>query len=112
MFSIGLKGIDPVDVDKIVRLITDTIGTLVDKGIDPLTVGAALNTVEFHLRESNTGAFPRGIAFMLRALGSWLHRRDPLLPLAFEGPLAAIKAKVAGGERYFERLLEAPPRRQ
>jgi hypothetical protein len=105
MFSIGLKGIDSVDADKIVRLITDTIDTLADKGIDPLTVGAALNTVEFHLRESNTGAFPRGIAFMLRALGSWLHGRDPLSPLAFEGPLAAIKAKVAGGERYFERLL-------
>jgi hypothetical protein len=105
MFSIGLKGVDSVDADKIVRLITDTIDTLADKGIDPLTVGAALNTVEFHLRESNTGAFPRGIAFMLRALGSWLHGRDPLSPLAFEGPLAAIKAKVAGGERYFERLL-------
>ena len=57
MFSIGLKGIDSVDADKIVRLITDTIGTLADKGIDPLTVGSALNTVEFHLRESNTGPF-------------------------------------------------------
>jgi presequence protease len=106
MFSIGLKGIDPVNADKIERLITDTIGTLADKGIDPLTVGAAMNTVEFHLRENNTGSFPRGIAFMLRALGSWLYGRDPLSPLAFEGPLAAIKARVAGGERYFEQLLK------
>jgi Zn-dependent M16 (insulinase) family peptidase len=106
MFSIGLKGIDPVNADKIERLITDTIGTLADKGIDPLTVGAALNTVEFHLRENNTGAFPRGIVFMLRALGSWLYGRDPLSPLAFEGPLASIKARVAEGERYFERLLK------
>jgi Zn-dependent M16 (insulinase) family peptidase len=106
MFSIGLKGIDPVNVDKIERLIADTIGALADKGIDPLTVGAAMNTVEFHLRENNTGAFPRGIAFMLRALGTWLHGRDPLSPLAFEGPLAAIKARVAAGERYFEGLLK------
>src|SRR5262249_42071622 len=58
------------------------------------------------LRENNTGAFPRGIVFMLRALRSWLHGRDPLSPLAFEAPLAAIKAQIAGGERYFERLLK------
>lgn len=105
MFSIGLKGIDPADADKVEQLVTDTLGGLADHGIDPLTVEAALNTVEFHLRENNTGSFPRGIVFMLRALRSWLHGRDPLTPLAFAEPLAAIKARVAGGERYFENLL-------
>jgi presequence protease len=105
MFSIGLKGIDPADADKIELLIADTIGTLAEQGIDPMTVEAALNTVEFRLRENNTGAFPRGIVFMLRALRSWLHGRDPLSPLAFEAPLAAVKARVAGGERYFENLI-------
>jgi Zn-dependent M16 (insulinase) family peptidase len=104
MFSIGLKGIDPANADKIERLIIDTIGTLAEEGIDPLTVEAALNTVEFHLRENNTGSFPRGIVFMLRALRTWLHGRDPLSPLAFSGPLAGIKGRVAGG-RYFEGLL-------
>ncbi len=106
MFSTGLKGIDPVNTGKIGRLIADTIGSLAEKGIDPLTIDAALNTVEFQLRENNTGAFPRGIAFMLRALRSWLHGGDPLSPLAFERPLAAIKGQVAGGTRYFERLLK------
>jgi presequence protease len=105
MFSIGLKGIDPADADKVERLIADTIGGLADRGIDPLTVEAALNTVEFALRENNTGSFPRGIVFMLRALRSWLHGRDPLTPLAFAAPLSAIKSRVAGGERYFENLL-------
>src|SRR5205085_8917638 len=100
-----LKGIDPADADKVDRLIADTIGTLAQKGIDQLTVDAALNTVEFRLRENNTGSFPRGILFMLRALQSWLHGRDPLSPLAFEHPLGTIKARLAGGERYFETLL-------
>ena len=106
MFSIGLKGIDPNDADKVERLIADTLGTLAAQGIDPMTVAAALNTVEFRLRENNTGSFPRGIVFMLRALGSWLYGRDPLPPLAFEAPLAAVKARVAGGERYFEKLID------
>src|SRR5215475_9825786 len=105
MFSIGLKGIDPADAEKIERLIVDTISGLAAGGIDPLTVEASLNTVEFQLRENNTGSFPRGIVFMLRALRSWLHGRDPLTPLAFAEPLAAIKARVAGGDRYFENLL-------
>jgi Zn-dependent M16 (insulinase) family peptidase len=106
MISIGLKGIDPANAAKVTGLIADTIGSLADKGIDPLTIDAALNTVEFRLRENNTGAFPRGIAFLLRALRFWLHGRDPLWPLAFERPLAAIKAQVAGGKRHFETLLK------
>jgi Zn-dependent M16 (insulinase) family peptidase len=105
MFSIGLKGIDQADADKVEQLITDTLSGLAGRGIDPLTVEAALNTVEFHLRENNTGSFPRGIVFMLRALRSWLHGRDPLTPLAFAEPLAAIKGRIAGGDRYFENLL-------
>src|SRR3979411_1609128 len=92
MFSIGLKGIDPLDAPKSAPLIADTIGRPAEHGIDPLTVESALNTVEFHLRENNTGSFPRGIVFMLRSLRTWLHGRDPLSPLAFEAPLAAIKA--------------------
>src|SRR5262249_26285225 len=106
MFSIGLKGIDPADADKVERLIADTIGGLADHGIDPLTVEAALNTVEFALRENNTGSFPRGISLMLRALKHWLHDRDPLAPLAFEAPLAAVKARVASGGRFFEGLIQ------
>jgi len=106
MFSIGLKGIEPSNADKIERLIDQTIRSLAADGIDPLTVEAALNTVEFRLRESNTGRFPRGIAFMLRALRPWLHGRDPVSELAFEAPLAAVKGKLAACDNYFEGLLK------
>ncbi len=105
MFSVGLKGIDAADADKIELLIDDTIGKLAAEGIDPATVEAAVNTVEFRLRENNTGSFPRGIAFMLRALRDWMRNRDPLAPLAYEAPLAGVKAHVAEG-RYFEKLLD------
>src|SRR5215472_2978792 len=51
MFSIGLKGIDLANAEKIEGLIGDTLGALAKDGIDPLTVDAALNTIEFRLRE-------------------------------------------------------------
>jgi Zn-dependent M16 (insulinase) family peptidase len=104
-FSTGLKGIDTADADKVEALILNTLTRLAQEGIDPPTIEAALNTVEFSLRENNTGSFPRGIALMVRSLGSWLYGRDPLAPLAFDAPLAAIKQRVAGGERNFEGLI-------
>ena len=104
-FSTGLKGINPADSDKVETLIMDTLAALVRDGIEADMVEAALNTVEFRLREFNTGGFPRGLAMMVSALSTWLYGADPLAPLAFEAPLAAIKARLAGGERYFEDLI-------
>ena len=103
---VGMRGIETANADRIEALILDTLGRLAREGIDRQTVEASLNTVEFGLRERNTGAFPRGLALMLHALTYWLHGRDPLSPLAFEAPLARIKARVAAGERYFEGLIE------
>lgn len=104
-FSTGLKGIDQANAAAVETLIFDTLRGLAAQGIDPRTVAASMNTVEFRLRERNTGGFPRGIALFFAALTTWLYDRDPLELLAFEAPLEAIKARVAGGERYFEGLI-------
>lgn len=104
-FSVGMKGIDPADADKLERLILDTLARLAQEGLDPDAVAAALNTFEFSLRENNTGSFPRGLSLMLRSLGTWLYGGDPFEALRFEAPLEAIKARVAAGERIFENLI-------
>ena len=57
-FSTGLKGIETENAQKIEDLILDTLKSLSLSGIDPHTVAAALNTIEFRLRENNTGSFP------------------------------------------------------
>ncbi len=106
-FGAGLKGIDPADADKVEALILDTLARLAGEGIDPLTVEAAINTIEFRLRENNTGRFPRGLSVMLRALQYWNYDRDPLAPLAWEKPLGAIKSRLAKGERVFEGLIRS-----
>ena len=104
-FSTGLKGIRSETAPQVEALVLETLRKLSQEGIAPETVAASLNTVEFHLRENNTGSFPRGLALLLNCLGSWIYDRDPFGPLAFEGPLNAIKARVAAGERYFEGLI-------
>lgn len=104
-FSTGLKGIDVEDADKVEALILETLTNLTREGIDPHTVEAAVNTTEFRLRENNTGNFPRGLLLMLRSLTTWLYDSDPLALLAFEAPLAAIKARLAADENYFEDMI-------
>lgn len=105
-FSTGLKGIAVSDAEQVEQLILDTLRDLAQNGIDPDMIAASLNTIEFMLRENNTGTFPRGIVLMLRVLRTWLHGDDPIAPLAFETPLQAIKSRVAVGERVFESLIE------
>lgn len=105
-FSTGLKGVREADVAKVEPLILQTLAGLVENGIDPATVAAAMNTIEFRLREQNFGAFPRGIAVMLNALTTWLHDRDPWSGIAFEAPLDAIKAGLADDLAYFENIIQ------
>jgi Zn-dependent M16 (insulinase) family peptidase len=94
-FSAGLKGVVPADVERVEPLILDTLSALAQDGFDPDMIAASLNTIEFALRENNTGRFPRGLALMFRALATWLHDGDPLAPLAYEAPLAAVNARLA-----------------
>ena len=105
-FDAGLKGIAPENAGKVEELVLSTLRQLVEKGIPCESVEAAINSVEFDLRENNTGRFPVGLAVMLRSLVTWLHNGDPLAPLRFEGPLASIKGRIAAGEWYFEELIK------
>lgn len=104
-FSTGLRGIDPENSDRIESLIVNTLSGLVHNGIESQTVEAAVNTVEFQLRENNEGSYPRGLGLMLRALTTWLYDADPLVLLAFEKPLEAVKRRVGSDKRFFESLI-------
>jgi len=104
-FSTGLKGIDLDNVDRIESLILDTLTALSQKGLDPSDIEAALNRIEFSLRENNTGRFPRGLALMLRAMTTWLYDRDPLALVAFAEPLENLKKELSANSRFFEELI-------
>lgn len=97
-FSTGLKGIACEDEQAIEQVIFACLEQLVRDGIDPQTTDAAVNTFEFFMRENNTGSSPRGLTLMMRSLTTWLHGGDPLVPLAFEAPLATLKAHLTRSE--------------
>jgi presequence protease len=104
-FSTGLKGVDPGDMDAAHDLVLRALEEIATEGIDPRTIEAGVNTIEFRLRENNTGSYPRGLLLMLRSLGSWLYGGDPLSMVAFEQPLSAVKEKASAGNRFFEGMI-------
>lgn len=104
-YSVGLKGLEPGDVAEAEMLIHETLAALAEDGIAPEAVEAAVNSVEFDLRENNSGRFPRGLSAMVQSLATWLYDGDPLAPLAWEAPLADIKGRLTKGEKVFEDAL-------
>lgn len=68
------------------HLVLETLDSARKAGFAQSSIEAALNTIEFQLRENNTGRFPRGIAMMLRAMGAWVYDRDPYECALAPGP--------------------------
>lgn len=104
-FSMGLRSIDAKSAPEVERLMMDTLADLAENGVPAPAVEAALNSLEFMLRENNTGSFPRGLAAMFRSLSDWLYDGDAFAPLAWEKPLASIKSRLASGEKVFENAI-------
>ncbi len=105
IFRSGLKGVTSENIDKVEELVLDILGSLATDGFDPDEISAAVNTIEFRMRENNTGGFPRGLAYMLGSLSEWLHDGDPIQALRYEEALASVKEKIAAGG-YLESLIK------
>jgi Zn-dependent M16 (insulinase) family peptidase len=106
-FSVGLKGVKTEDVEKVEQLIYETLDKVVAEGFDDDDIASSMNTVEFQLREFNTGSFPKGLSFMLGAMSKWLYDESPTEALKFEKPLAELKAKIAeSGSQVFQDLIK------
>ncbi len=104
-FGAGLKNILFTDADRVEDLIVNTLQDLATNGIDRGTIDASLNTIEFSLRERNTGGFPRGLMSAIGALPNWMHGGNPLAGLSFEQEMEAVKRGYAEDKRYFENMI-------
>jgi hypothetical protein len=104
-FGVGMRGVEVGRDLEVEELILATLTRLADEGIAREMIEAAYNTFEFSLRENNTGSTPRGLSTMFQALRNWVYGRDPLTPLVFEAPLAAVRHEIDHNPIYFQRLI-------
>ena len=105
-FSVGLKGVSESNTSKVEELVVATLTQIYEEGFSKDEIEAAVNTIEFLMRENNTGSFPRGLSLMLRSMTGWLYEKDPFDPLLFSEPMKALKAKLDTGEDVFRPLIK------
>lgn len=105
IFTVGLRGVQTEDVDKVEEIILTTLTAIAENGFEKAMVEATVNTIEFQLLENNFGSFPRGLILMVRALSTWLHNGDPFASLDFAPPLDSVKRRLAAGEPIFETMM-------
>ncbi len=105
-YSTGMRGVASENLDRVEKLIHETLQDLARNGIDPEIVKAALSSVEFALRENNTGSFPRGLAVMFRALSTWLYDKSPFILLEFSETLKELDFEIKQGSNVFEDLIQ------
>ncbi|CAJ1907559.1 unnamed protein product [Cylindrotheca closterium] len=106
-FSVGLKGVKEEDVAKVEELILSTLEKVSEEGFESEAIASSMNTIEFQMREFNTGSFPKGLSFMLGAMSKWLYDQSPTEALKFEEPLAELKARIeSSGSEVFQELIK------
>ena len=78
-------------LEQVEQLIISELEKLAKEGFSKASIEAAVNSIEFDLRENNTGRFPRGLSLMLRSMSAWIYDRDPLSRLRWTEPLEHFK---------------------
>ncbi|HMD67420.1 MAG TPA: insulinase family protein [Chitinivibrionales bacterium] len=102
MFCVGLRKSRPERADAIESLVLSTLEKQATGAIDERLLEGALRQTEFRLREvADAGRFPYNLQLAERCLRSWLYNGDPLAHLAFEKPLAALRAEKDKGCGWF-----------
>lgn len=104
-FSAGLKGVAEENAEQVETLILETLGKLAEEGIEEDTVKAAINTIEFNLRERNYGSFPRGLVNAIFSMPAWMHGGNPMDVLTFTENLEAVKQAFEEQDDYFEQMI-------
>ena len=102
-FGVVAKDADAAQMDAFVRVIEETLRALVRDGIDKDQLTAAVNRMEYSLREAN-GYTTRGIIYYIDAFETWLYDGNPFDALCYNDTLAKLRANIDSD--YYERYIE------
>lgn len=104
VFSITASGSDREQKDKFLSVIYKTLQDITINGLDKKLLEAAVNSLEFKVREADFGSYPKGLIWGLGVMDVWIYREDPLECFHFNKYLTELRQAIQG--RYYERLIE------
>ncbi|MCE5285201.1 MAG: insulinase family protein [Pelosinus sp.] len=103
-FEIVVSGTNKDKKEKFTLAVDEELKRLVAEGIDKKLIEATINLFEFTLREANFGSRPKGLAYNIKCMESWLYGDSPLIHLEYSAALEKIKTALT--TNYFEELIE------
>ncbi|HHX66530.1 MAG TPA: peptidase M16 [Gallicola sp.] len=90
-------------VEDFTKMIEEELKKIIDKGIDKEQLEAALNRMEYNLREN--GNFPtKGIIYFISSLDTWLYDEDPTIQFKYEDVLKELRENIKTD--YYEKFVE------
>ncbi len=104
-FSIIAKNTSEDLKEEFLNTIRDTAMELVENGIDKKALLAGLNVFEFQYREADFGHYPKGLAYGLDILDSWLYDDEKVFDyIEADAVYKKLRKEIDNG--YFENLLK------
>ncbi len=101
--SVVVKNSNEDKKEQFEQVLFQTLEKIALEGLDKKLIEAAINRIEFELREGDTRSYPKGLIYAINCMNSWLYDAPPLLHLQYEPLLAKIKTAMTS--TYFERLI-------
>ncbi len=104
-FSIVAKNAEEADKERFVSIIRKTLEQVIKDGFDENALMACVNGMEFRFREGDTGRYPKGLLYGLKALDSWLYDdKKPLIHLESLAIFKELREKI--GSTYYTDLVK------
>ncbi len=97
VWHIEIAGSEPEKQKDLVRIWDETLVQLCTEGIPAERLEAALNRIEFTLRENDFQGRPKGLFYNIKMMNYWLYDREPLQALRYEPVLARLRAGLTDG---------------
>ena len=105
IFSIKASGSELEHRDKFVSAIYKNLQEITINGLDKKLLEAALNSTEFKMRESDFGAYPKGLIYGIGVMDNWLYGGNPIDGMRYNQMLKELREGLK--TRYYEQLIEA-----
>ncbi|KHN95621.1 mitochondrial presequence protease [Metarhizium album ARSEF 1941] len=102
IFSIGLTGVQELDVPRLKETVQGILKKARDNGFDKTKIDGALHQLELSLKHK-TANF--GFSMLNRLKPKWFNGTDPFRSLAWNDTISAFQAKLAKGG-YLEGLVD------
>lgn len=105
IFSVVAKNANAERKEEFIKIIEDTLGKIVEDGMNKKALEAGINYHEFRYREADFGGYPKGLMYGLQIFDSWLYdEKKPFIHVEALDTFEFLKKQVNQG--YFEELIK------